>query len=273
MVSLGPLGGPNGWWMRVAHQEPSRLVVFVHGYRGRPDERTWGAFAFEDIAADKWWQEADMLFVGYALDDNPQSVAELLMRKLGDYYPKPREDVIHLSDAAARALTGTYTELFVVGHSLGGLIVRRALMKAAQELLEWNKRWAILEAQVRLFSPANGGFRPAGVLGVLRGAPAWTLIESWLRRNSSFSDLQPDSSLIRTTKSRTEDLVSKLPTPERESLRAHILWADNENVVERETYETDFPDRTAFHRNHSNVCKPDTEYATPWRFAQVGNQP
>lgn len=272
-VPLGPLGGPRGWWMRVAHQEPTRLVVFVHGYRGKPTPSTWGQFMFDVDERDPWWTAADMLFVGYRVQDNPQSVAELLLRQLDKFYPFPRSELLTIFDASPRSSAGKYDELVIVGHSLGGLIVRRALLKAAQELLEWNAQRNALEARVRLFSPASGGFRPAGILGAIRASAGWKYIEPFLRRDSSYSDLQPGSSLITSTRELTEDYIARLPESERGALRPHILWADKENVVVRETYRTDPPDRTAWQRDHSNVCKPDATYTDPWVFASIGNQP
>jgi pimeloyl-ACP methyl ester carboxylesterase len=96
----------------------------------------------------------------------------------------------------------------LVGHSLGGVVLRRALCDAADEWLERisedpsTPKPCLLEANMRLFSPASAGFRPAGLLGFLSAGPAWLALNMYLRSSSAFADLQQDSAVLAVRGSR-----------------------------------------------------------------------
>jgi pimeloyl-ACP methyl ester carboxylesterase len=169
-----------------------------------------------------------------------------------------------------------YEELILVGHSLGGVVIRRALIDSAED---WTQRLAqdaeaerprILDGQVYLFSPATAGFRPAGWMGFLRSGPTWCLVEMQLRRSSAYSDLQLDSEVLRRTKQRTEAALASPKAADLDALRARILWANPDDVVVSDRYDTDFVDHFIDGPTHRSVCKPNARYEAPWRFVETG---
>ncbi len=213
-----------------------------------------------------------MLFVGYkSTRDNITSVADRLRRKLPDFYPIPFPPAMNVKGVAPRDDVSTpYEELILVGHSLGGLVIRCALVDAAQHWVNETPGTALpilLSAQTRLFSPASAGFRPAGflalaeALGWLRGA------EIRLRMSSAYTDLQPGSSTLVGTKERTEELCRTSQVP---ALRARILWANPDDVVMAEWYSTDAFRDSEDGQSHLTVCKPDDNYPRPWQFVETG---
>jgi pimeloyl-ACP methyl ester carboxylesterase len=160
------LSAPNGWVIYLAHQQPTRLVVFVHGFRGGA-VRTWSEFD-ESGPTGTWWSESDLLFVSYdSVRDNITGVSARLRRELPRFFPEPADRFIETSNSA-REITGPYQHLVLVGHSLGGLIVRRALADCAQQWLDEravdpdSPMPDLLKATTRLFSPASAGFRDRG---------------------------------------------------------------------------------------------------------------
>ncbi|MHA7209549.1 alpha/beta fold hydrolase [Arthrobacter sp. MDT1-65] len=260
------------WVLYVSHRRARRLIVFVHGFRGHA-VTTWTEFG-RSGRVSTWWMESDMLFVGYASTrDNITSVADRLNTELPRFYPRPFPPAMNVGGVAAREdVQLPYEELILVGHSLGGLIIRCALAQAAQDWLYALNRsdeppHVILTAQTRLFSPASAGFRPAGFLAVVKGAGVWPAIELFLRMSSAYTDLQPGSSLIADTRRRTERLFERTKLS---ALQARTLWANPDEVVLAEIYETDSFRASVDGQSHGTVCKPRSGYRRPWYFVEKG---
>jgi hypothetical protein len=267
---------PRDWVLFLTSNAPRRLVVFVHGFYGGP-LRSWQEFprASKDR---EWWQESDLLFVGYPSGrDNIAGTAYRVRRELSKFFPELADEFLEIDGVRCRQPgVSSYRELLLVGHSLGGLIVRRALIDSAEEWMEELRsdpsaqRPDILDARAYLFSPASAGFRPAGWLGLMRAGPAWTLAEMQLRRSSAYTDLQPNSDVLVQTRRRTEAALGGPKSSELEVLRARILWANPDDVVIAERYDTDFLDHFVDAQTHRSVCKPGRHYETPWHFVETG---
>src|ERR1700733_303489 len=119
------LTDPDQWLLCLSHAQPERLVVFVHGFYGGP-LGTWQRFP---EGPPPWWHTSDLLFVGYdSHRDNITGTAARLRRQLPRFYPDLPDELLEIGGVRLRApRTEPYPELYVVGHSLGGVIVRRAL--------------------------------------------------------------------------------------------------------------------------------------------------
>jgi pimeloyl-ACP methyl ester carboxylesterase len=262
-----------GWTIYVSHSEHpvERLVVFVHGFAGNA-VKTW--LQFPNIEDDQeWWAASDLLFVGYrSTKDSVTGVAHALRRELPAFYPQPHPVAFSLNGKSARENLSNYEQLLIVGHSLGGLIVRRALCDEAQKWLDVGSpapQPSLLDCELRLFSPASAGFRPAGLMGMVQATGVWKTIEMVLRSSSAYTDVQRDSEVIRETRSRTEALVRGGGF---DMLKAHILWANPENVVVSERYTTDWVDDAWPETTHSSVCKPrKDQFPQPWLFVEKGS--
>lgn len=213
-----------------------------------------------------------MLFVGYeSMRENPSSVADRLYERLPDFYPAPFAPAMNIEGISARDdISSPYEELILVGHSLGGLIIRIALADAAQKWVyssPGTARSPLLSGQTRLFSPASAGFQPSGWLGLFKAGALWEGIEMFLRTSPAYSELQPDSLTIRDTKHRTESLFEMTGIS---ALQASILWANPDNVVLTGWYATDRFRDSAHGQSHSTVCKPHAGYQRPWQFVEAG---
>lgn len=278
--SFRELDHPKRWTIFVSHHDDhvKRLVVFVHGFRGE-SVGTWMDFPMIDASRPEnlWWFQSDCLFIGYnSTKETITGVANRINRELPRFYPQPLPEAMNIYGARARRDTTTpYDELIVVGHSLGGVILRRALCDAAQEWID-NGRPAdhkpiLLNATTRLFSPASAGFQPSGWLGLLRATGVWDrAIEIFLRRSPAYSDLQRNSEVLREIRESTLEKKPKEDT-ELSALRARILWANPDGVVVTERYTTDFTDDSWDDSHHISICKPRTgTFEAPWRFVQTG---
>ncbi|WP_158865249.1 esterase/lipase family protein [Leifsonia sp. AG29] len=256
----------------VAHVAPRRLVVFVHGFGGDA-LKTWKGFT-ELEASDDFWSCADLIFFGYkSFRESAKAVADRFRRLLPEHFPIPHLSLAHSGGGDLRDDgNAQYEELFIVAHSLGGLVVRRALL---DDFTEWKAllglippRPPTLEANVRLFSPATAGFRPVHLLGALFESSATAALRTVLGYTANFADMQPGSELLTSTRRRTEAIA--MTYPEAEAVRARILWANPEDVVINESYDTDLYSQSVDGRSHTNVCRPKADYDVPWRFVATG---
>jgi hypothetical protein len=270
------LSDPEGWVLYLSHSRPERLVVFVHGFWGGA-LKTWQHFP-EGGLTREWWRASDMLFMGYPSgSENITGTAYRLCQQLPRFFPNLPQGFLEERGASVRPpARSPYAELLLVGHSLGGVVVRRALCEAAHLWLDQRKadaqapRPPLLGAKTRLFSPASAGFRPSGRLGQIKATPLlWLFVSIKLHGSSAFNDLQEGSQILTDTRKRTEDFVAQ-HSNELRALRAHVLWANPENIVVTERYTTDHSSCSADGTNHLSVCKPDDIYQIPWRFVETG---
>lgn len=265
------------WVLYASTRQPIRLVVFVHGFKG-DTITSWNCFA-QSGATSNWWRESDMLFVGYeSLEEHPSTTANWLIEGMEKFYPRLSPEYLRNGDVLVREPSREpYRELLLVGHSLGGFVVRLAL---CQEASSWCDRRSIdptaprpplLDATVRLFSPASAGFNPTGPLGSLEATFVWKLFHARLSAAPAYKALQQGSYLLESTRDDTERLI-KGHASEVAALRAYVLWAEPEQIVERGPYyRLDYVDANLIpRRNHSRVCKPDAGYGAPRRFVETG---
>ncbi|MBE1552269.1 hypothetical protein GGC64_006356 [Mycobacterium sp. OAS707] len=264
--------GPAGWTLYVS-RNPSvrRLVVFVHGFNGKP-VKTW--LNFPDGSRYKgWWQESDLLFFGYnSVREGIGNTANRLRSQIPYFYPTPYRRALVVNGKNVREdVDSDYEELILVGHSQGGVVVRRAQLDAAQE---WDSSGqaadtvpVLMSRPAKLFSPALFGFLPSGKLGAVKAAGGlWHYAEIILHSSISFNELQPGSRILDETRKRTEALA---PLDGFEALRAHIAFAEREEIVVIERYDTDPPYETIENTNHMSVCKPVAgAFERPWDFVQ-----
>lgn len=268
-------GGRRKWVLYASRTQPLRLIVFVHGFGGKT-VKTWHEFALSGEAGE-WWRESDMLFVGYhSLHERPGETAAWIRKRLPDFYPQLPERFLGTRDALLREPSdATYSELFLVGHSLGGFVLRLMLLQQARAWLFEEREFdleaprpKLLEAKLRLFSPASAGFQPAGLLAILTSMFSVGMVA--LEGAPAFTALRRDSELLARTRDETEALILTHGA-DLAALRAHIMWARPERVVERDGYRTDYEaDSLVPERDHSEVCKPGLGYEQPRRFVKTG---
>lgn len=255
----------------ISRKPAKKLVVFVHGWRGSADS-TWGEFIKPPTS--EWWKETDLIFIKYdSVNQQVAAAADRLRAQINDFYPQPFEDMLLFNEKPVREkISNKYEELFLVGHSMGGLVLRRAAVDA---LDEWkhigylsSKKPAILDGKLRLFSPASAGFDPSGFLGLVQALPLWFYVELFVKQGASYQDLKKDSSVIKETRRRTEKY--RKHNQYKHLIAANILWANPENVVKVERYDTDASSRTVNSATHREVCKPKNNYISPFGFVENG---
>src|SRR2546426_454803 len=264
---------PGSYALLSSEERKDTAIVFVHGLRGHP-VITWLEFqTLIDTLADEypWYRSCDLFFytysnVGTHLLDNAQRCLAFIR----GIFPRPQRELFKfeelspaLSEARIFLLPGEYKELVLVGHSIGGLLLRAAMWDAFKgaydpsmvvqgqqfpdqkfddSLLEKD---CILAADLCLFAPAHLGISASGWLGSLIHVVASILLDgSALVDTLGFvaptavSLLDLDQILAEIRKY-TEEHSEKCPTIP--ALRARVLWGGGEWVVKAWQYKWDKP--------------------------------
>ena len=265
------VAGLEGTEFKLADR-PVRLVIFVHGFRGEPTT-SWGDFrAVREI---KWWAESDILFVGYASQTlDPTGVANTLRLLIERVYPHLPEEYLSAGGVYFRDPNrAPYSELILVGHSLGGLIVRRVAVDMVRSWERTGNELPPLLASGRmcLFSPATAGFDPTGSLGTLQSLLGRRVYEIVLRNPPALRDLRPNSTVLESCRRLTERAASRY-----EKLRVlfpQIVWANPDRVVVASDYDSDLLSHSQVAVTHRTVCKGHSGYMLPWEVIESGSLP
>ena len=260
-----------------------RAIVFVHGFSGSA-RSTWSDFfsLVDDEQTSQWWETADLYFFDYWWDSIFKRIPKntnTFERFLEYVFPRPPQQLFEAADITLRPAL-EYKHLTLVGHSEGGLIVRKVILNVADSDTRLDKYMrdrivtpmmtepgpeGIEVAQLRLFAPALGGESITGPLGIITHC---AVIAPFLRAIAAKSGMAETSSSVTTPRSSTDRYTDHLAM---ECFRAHILWADNDAIVNGERYRKDpecknLPPGT----NHRTVCKPTKLYQRPLKFVESG---
>src|ERR1700693_5524627 len=128
------------------------VLVFVHGFSGDPS-KTWGQFP-DFIDADSRLNDWDILSIGYTTRLVPDIVgiwsADAPLDRLA----------LLLSTIASTPPLSDYRSLAIVAHSMGGLILQRALLDCPELLTR--------TSHVLLYGTPSGGLAKAGPFSFIK---------------------------------------------------------------------------------------------------------
>jgi pimeloyl-ACP methyl ester carboxylesterase len=258
---------------------PCRAVVFVHGWGGSP-AATW--YRFQELVDDEegeaevwaWWQEADLYFFSY--ESRRFSIsehAEKFLRFLDQVFPLRLISPLRAPDATR---DHRYGELYLVGHSLGAVVLRESILDraaiAAATSRPITRSTDLLNGQLRLFAPAMHGAKPSGWLGLayhllreINEIKPW--LEAALESQPIVRQLHSESDKLKRLRDDTEKLAG---TTFHSALVADVVYGEKEHIVERDKFRLDRIELPITGRNHTSVCKPDKDYRDPLQFVMRG---
>jgi len=222
---------------------PKNLVVFVHGFLGSAID-TWCNFQEYIIDTDKF-KETDVVFYGYkSLRMQTNNQALILM----DFLNKIQQPVTN-GFIPASFPERNYEKIVFVAHSLGSIIVRRALLNANQQNEDW-----LNKIRMVLFAPAHNGARAAALAkeagGLILGVAAYIARYKY----PVLDELDIGSPTITNLRNDTEKL---LQTGKGNFAKAHtVVWAELEKVVDNQPFCLDPLPKLIQAKGHMEVCKP-----------------
>lgn len=308
-----PIPGPDfkGTYILATDQLPATsAVLFVHGFLGDAHE-TWVDFHGR-IDEENCWDQTDFYFFQYrSFRDSVNRSADRLLDLVALLEKPPTAwfavpETRQLGPIDIRDEGTQYQDLVLVGHSLGGVVLREAILRLARiyekklkqlqargtpspQLMDDGERQEdylhdiaalrgavtppdpplLLKASLRLFAPAIGGARLAGLKGVaLRLGGLSGLAQASLGGSPSYAELQWSQGLLPELKQETEDLGRRFPLLR--ALRADVLWGEVDDIVVEREYSIDERQGSMKGKDHVSVCKPTTDYRQPLDLVSRG---
>jgi pimeloyl-ACP methyl ester carboxylesterase len=259
---------PGSQAMLIREPVAETAIAFIHGWGGSA-LGTWDEFpAFLRASAEA--AQADVFFLNYA--SREQSVAACageVKEFLLDLLRSPAARVVNPSlpeGTAPRPESWRYSRFILVAHSMGAVVVRRALLDLDRTVLAAEEAKAI---RLLFFAPAHlGSSLPrliASGLG-LDFLPGASLVGQWLRLYyRSLDDLEGGSNALRQllADSRAARARREVKDKSDDDLRAFVLHARQDKVVVQDRFDEDLDLRQIAHHNHRSACKPSQQYSLP----------
>jgi pimeloyl-ACP methyl ester carboxylesterase len=247
-------------------------IVFVHGWGGSA-EGTWAEFP-SAIRAMPEAAQADAFFLNYPSRKLSVAVCAGETKEfVHDLLRVPGANVVNLSlpdDVTPRALAWRYARLVLVGHSMGAVVIRRALLDMDRALAPDGLTPAEASGiRLLLFAPAHRGSSlpdlVASGLG-LDSLPGASLVGGLVSMHfRSLKDLREDSQALKLLleDSRTGRARRGAKHQPDNDLHASVLHAINDKVVVQDRFDEDLDGRPIPNRNHRSSCKPSETYRRP----------
>lgn len=263
-------------------------AVFVHGFMGDAGS-TWRDF--QTIIDDKHvetWRYTDLYFYEYQGARNLAVVSAQHFQEFVDsIFPNPARGLFtppthgfqvfpRDRSMAVREQIGPYKQLLLIGHSLGALVIRQAVVSALRKHLNGGNAIESAPLWLRMsmlcfFAPAHRGFQPKTWADLVHKLAKESQLTAIANISPVFADLLPQSALIVDLQARTKELLTAYPTIS--SLRARNLFGEDERIVEPLDYDGDLETKYINGVGHTGVCKPNYAFLKPLEFLSDAWQP
>jgi pimeloyl-ACP methyl ester carboxylesterase len=272
-----------------SHDETDTAVIYVHGFMGDAIDTWRDLVYYVDLLPDLPFAKADLYFVNYGAENEfVLTNTHFLRTFVKDLFPTPPPTLFThcLADLDWKVCRTTelevairtpkkYARLILVGHSLGGVVIRRLIADEFADL-KWqseNPSSHLANADVRLFAPAQLGFRPVAWANLISSSPLGVLLRLGASLNRGFSDLQENCETLKQLRRETEHAARLHPTAK--ALRPYVLWGDREDIVVPGRFDTDPPLQVAVEtaQSHTSVCKLTDQYHRSAYFVMLTEGP
>lgn len=221
-------------FLHLERQGNRAVVVFVHGLFGHYRD-TWGRF-LELVLADRALTHCDVVSFGY-----PTGVKGAWFRFVGAALPPISQVADHLRSELATRLVPAYDEIVLVGHSMGGLVVQRALLDA-------------------LAAGASGAALLARVRAVLLYAAPCRGVDGGeiLRLHGQARDLDETSDFIEALQADwAREVTGAAPGSPAAAIRVLPVVGLQDNAVPEASARGAYRECDTVPGDHVAMCKPD----------------
>jgi len=232
-----------------ANNIPNSLVIFVHGFIGHSTD-TWESFP-SLIKDGAEFENSDVIFYGYeSLKYQANNNALKFYKFLKYVFENHPNKLGHKRDGLPDDFR--FNKIVIVAHSLGAIIVRRALLYAKHE----NKEWINI-CKMILFAPAHKGTRLENLMRIHLPPLFNIILTIGMVKYPVFADLKPDSITLKQLLEDTEKYIVQNDGEFTKALK--VIWAEEENIVYNENFGKDpIPDEIEG-KDHIEICKPEKD--------------
>ncbi|UVC09295.1 alpha/beta hydrolase [Rhizobium sp. TH2] len=219
-------------------------LIFVHGYGGRALE-TWGDLKdllLESPSID----QCDIVFLGYESRSKQASASSALIYNAVNRIVDHTNDILELSGTDIRSDDFEYENVVLVGHSLGGVLVRDVLINLHREGKSWANR-----SKIMLFAPAHSGaialdlVSRAGLLSSLLRPIEIVLFAT----SPVLRDMEIESPYLTGLRERARDLGPL-------AAARFVVHATGDSVVSSNQFCADPMSVFYSNQDHISCCKP-----------------
>jgi alpha-beta hydrolase superfamily lysophospholipase len=244
-------------WVVWARHPVQKTVVFVHGYMGDAIS-TWTLFESLLPRRPKA-KDYDLFFYGYnCYSGNTTAQGRLLCDFLHRLFTSPADLARgSLPWAAGRTLPSDYKEVFLVGHSIGAIVCRRALLMARDLGYSW-----MPQTKMVLFAPAHDGALVSELLKDLGWSWLKLFISGWRFASPLVDEVAPGSTSITQLKQETIAAVQQGATYLKST---KVVIAEVERVVSNLQFKPVDPVPVVPYKGttHTSLCKPRSGFTYP----------
>ncbi|MER8852869.1 hypothetical protein NKH94_14855 [Mesorhizobium australicum] len=231
---------------RWARKPAKTCVIYVHGYGGHA-VKTWGDFP--DLAMERpEFQQVDLVFLGYESRSRPAVYNVGVLYQAVCLLAEEASKVTRRVGGPERANDFAYESIILVGHSLGGALVRDVAMSAR----EMRKGWAD-KMTLALFAPAHVGANVIELIELSLGFLKYLgPMQAFMRVKSPvLNDLRRGSDYLNELRKKAERIGTHCTTQAK-----LVVHASNDWIVFRDVFFQDPPLTPYDQHDHVSCCKP-----------------
>jgi len=241
--------------------DPSALVIFVHGFGGSA-AGTWPDFHTLLTQTSNHPIKFDAIFYQYDGKFTQANNSAASFRNFLDHFlANPFAVLKPLLPSGSNRTHCTYKRILLVAHSLGAVVVRRALLDIATYSAASPRPW-LMDTRLVLFAPAHKGAFAASIAQAILSSSRWFLGQllgrAALYNTPLLSDLLPSSAVLRSLEDETKEVVESKKASCPYAIAYQVIWAEHEKVVQNDKFVADPPATLELGRDHMTVCKPKT---------------
>lgn len=221
-----------------AKKTADKMLVFVHGFGGHATN-TWNHFSTL-FKRDPHFDRTDIYFFGY--DSKAVQV---------------ENSAINFQNFLEKFALGHYDRIVISAHSLGAVVVRRAMLNAYEE----RKTWINITRMI-LFAPAHNGSMIPKMFAELFKGFLRIIPLSYSYFHPAMNNLQENSQIINSLINDTNNCL--LTGNGDFTIAFSVLWAENEKVVVNRRFCKDPIAEQAENESHQSVCRMNDSYFKPY---------
>ena len=245
-LARGPFALVPDSEVRWARATPTTCVMFVHGFNGRA-VATWGEFV--DIAInDARYSRCDLVFAGYSSRNRTADFSAGVLYSLVEAFALDPKGVADRTGGASTRKAFHYDRIILVGHSLGGALVREVAMVGKRLRKPWAEKVRLV-----LFAPAHQGANIIELVQMGFGFLSWfkPAKAALVSMFPVLRDLEPGSAFLKKLLKTAQDIGAH-PTANAKL----VVHASDDRVVLHDRFHEDPPLKPYPNSNHSRCCKP-----------------